>query len=126
MSAQELPDFDHPDLARIIEALDRRVVDSLPFGATLINEAGMVEYYSQAESRLSGRGDRATVGLGFFTDIAPCFDNPDFLGRIERARKNGEIDIEFGYVGDFDDADKEVRIRVQSASNGGFWIFNLR
>ena len=122
----DLPSFDTPSLAAAVEALEVADIDELPFGAIRISENGLVAFYSKAEAKLSGRNDRPALGANFFVDIAPCFDNPDFLGRIERARKQGTIDIEFGYIGDFDDLEKEVRVRVQSASDGGYWIFNYR
>jgi hypothetical protein len=36
------------------------------------------------------------------------------------------VDIEFGHVGDFDDADKELRCRILSATGGGLWGFIQR
>jgi hypothetical protein len=53
-------------------------------------------------------------------------DNPDFRGRIERARVSGVLDLEFSHVGDFEDRDRELTVRIQSASTGGYWIFMRR
>ncbi len=118
--------FEAPALARAVEALTPAEIDALPFGAIRVAEDGTVAFYSAGERRLSGYGNRPTVGLRFFTDIAPCMNTPAFAGRIVRAQQEGTLDIEFEYVGDFDDREKELRVRVQSASAGGFWIFMQR
>lgn len=118
--------FDDPDLARKVEALPEEEVDSLPFGAIRLDREGIVQVYSRAERHLSGSGHHERLGLDFFTQIAPCMDTPGFRGRIERARAEGHLDLEFGYVGDFADREREMTVRVQPATNGGLWIFLRR
>jgi photoactive yellow protein len=120
------PDFEDPDLARMVEALPEPEVDALPFGAVRLDKAGVVQIYSQAERDLSGSGDHQRIGLDFFAQIAPCMDTPGFRGRIERARAAGQLDLEFGFVGDFADRERELTVRVQPASDGGLWIFMRR
>jgi photoactive yellow protein len=121
-----LPSFDQPDLARVVEALPVRRLDDLPFGAIQLDAEGEVRVYSGAERRLSGSGDRPRLGLHFFRDVAPCMDTPRYRGRIERAMAEGRLDLEFGWTGDFGDAERSLRVRVQSATGGGCWIFMKR
>lgn len=121
-----LPDFDTPALARAIEALPPSVVDGLPFGAIRLGVDGAVAYYSAAERRLSGSGLHDRIGLDFFGRVAPCMDNPDFRGRVERASAAGTLDLEFTHIGDFEDRDRELTVRIQPASVGGYWIFLRR
>jgi photoactive yellow protein len=121
-----LPEFDTPDLARAVEALPEAAIHALAFGAIRLAADGSVAFFSEAEARLSGRGERPVLGRNYFAEIAPCFATPEYLGRIERAQSGGTLDIEFGIVGDFDDAAKELRVRVQSAAQGGIWIFTDR
>ena len=123
---ETLPDFDHDDLAAAIERLPVEALDALSFGAVRLNADGEVVVFNGAEKRLSGYGNRPALGRLFFTQIAPCMDVPGFRGRIERALAAGDADIEFGWVGDFSDAGRELRVRVQSASSGGCWIFMQR
>lgn len=125
-SLDPLPSFDDPDLARKAERLDERDLDGLPFGAIRLDGAGLVRTYSGAERRLSGSGDRERLGHDFFAEIAPCMDTEEFRGRIDRARAAGHLDLEFGYVGDFADGERDLTVRVQSASDGGTWIFMRR
>ena len=49
-------------------------------------------------------------------------NRPEMKGRIDSALSHGKVDVEIGWVGDFDDPDGEIRIRTVSASDGGLWI----
>jgi photoactive yellow protein len=126
MSAGALPDFDEPQLAQAVERLTEEQIDRLPFGAIRLDADGAVAFYSAAERRLSGFGDRPRLGLNFFAEIAPCMDTPAYRGRIERALGAGKLDLEFTHIGDFSDRERELTVRVQSAPAGGYWIFMRR
>lgn len=115
--------FDEPHLAAAVERLPPEAVDTLAFGAIRLGPDGIVGFYSQAEGVLSGYGPRPSLGKNFFTDIAPCMNAPEFRGRIDTALAAGQFDLEFGWIGDFSDRQREVRVRVQPATDGGCWIF---
>jgi photoactive yellow protein len=121
-----LPEFDTPNLATQIEALTQAEIDLLPFGVIGLDTQGVVQTFNKAEASLSGYGSRPTHGKTFFTDIAPCMNNGYFKGRIEKARAAGKLDISFSFTGDFNDVDRELTVRVQSAKDGGIWIFIRR
>ena len=121
-----LPDYDDPHLARAIERLGEDEIDRLPFGAIRLDAAGLIVFYSEAERRLSGSGDRTRLGRRFFGEIAPCMDTPSYRGRIDAAMAAGTLDLEFTHVGDFADRERELTVRVQSATGGGCWIFMRR
>jgi photoactive yellow protein len=118
-------DFDSPTIARDVERLAERKIHRLPFGAIRLDDEGRVQFYSDAEARLSGFGNRPVLGRVFFTEIAPCMDNDGFLGRVRAAQLSGKLDLEFGWFGDFEDRNRHLRVRVQSAV-GGYWIFLKR
>ena len=122
-----LPAFDTPRLAAAVEALTAEQVEALPFGAIRLDAEGRVTLYNAAERRLSGLR-REAIGRVFFAEIAPCMDNPEFRGRIDRARATGRLDVAFGYVSDMPSGDQDVAldVRVQSASDGGTWMFLRR
>jgi photoactive yellow protein len=117
-----LPDFETKNLAVAIEALTAEEIDQLPFGVIGIDREGVVRVFSQAEAKLSGYGARPALGKVFFTDIAPCMANGNFKGRIDKARAAGALSISFTFIGDFEDSNRELSIRVQSAKDGGTWI----
>ena len=114
-------DFDAPDLAARAERASLFELDHLPFGVIRIARDGTVQFYSATEARLSGYGD-IPLGKNLFA-ISDCLGSEEFRGRIERALDKGPVDLEFGWPGDFGDPRRELRIRVQSARNGGLWLF---
>jgi photoactive yellow protein len=121
-----LPYFNQAKLAAAIEALTADELDMLPFGVIGLDPSGIVRVYNKTEAQLSGRKGRPTHGQAFFTDIAPCMNNEYFRGRIDKARLAGTLDIAFSFVGDFSDRNRELSVRVQSAADGGLWIFHHR
>jgi photoactive yellow protein len=121
-----VPEFEAADLARQVEALDAETVDRLPYGVVKLDARGVVQLYSFTEAQLSGRKKRPTVGLDFWREVAPCMAGPDMRGRVEAAAAAGTVDIEMGWIGDFDDPRGEIRIRVMSAAGGGLWLFMNR
>ena len=114
-------DFDAPDLARRAEQASQFELDNLPFGVILLDSKGTVQFYSETEARQSGYG-AMPLGLNLY-EISPCFGGDNFRGRIERARERGPVDLEIGWPGDYSDPNRELRIRVQSSRNGGYWLF---
>ncbi len=126
MNLPTLPEFDAPDLVASIENLRIEAIHRLPFGAIRLNKDGVVIFYSAREAQLSGRRSLPTVGLNFFGDVAPCMNNAGFRGRIDAAIALGTLDIEFTHIGDFEDRNRELRVRALSSSDGGVWLFHQR
>jgi photoactive yellow protein len=119
------PGFDEPDLAVQIGQMPAEQIDALPFGVILLDNQQTVTFFSAAEARLSGYRKPA-VGRHFFAEIAPCMNTPAFRGRIAMALQTGELDIEFYHIGDFNDPQRDIRVRAQSAPEGGCWLFLQR
>jgi photoactive yellow protein len=118
--------FDDDQLARQLDAMGEAERHTLPFGVILLDAEGVVRFYSETEARLSGRGQRRTVGLPFFQRIAPCMDTESFKGRIDAALRAGTLDIEIGHTGDFSDPSRRIRVRAMSAAGGGIWLAHDR
>jgi photoactive yellow protein len=121
-----IPDFDSAYLSRQIEALSDEDRDALPYGVIRLDARGIVQSYSATEAQRSGRKKRPAVGLDFFKEVAPCMASAEMRGRVEAAAARGTVDIEIGWTGDFDDPERDIRIRVMSASDGGLWLFMNR
>ncbi len=117
-----LPDFTTSRLAEAVERLSVEQIDALPFGVILLDPSGAVVRYSANERRLSEFPGEVN-GCLFFTEIAPGIGTPSFRGRIERAMATGLLDIELEHIGHFADRSRSLFVRIQSASNGGCWIF---
>lgn len=118
--------LDDERLLERVEQLSFQEIDALPFGVVRLDATGKVTYFSRAEAEQSGFGDRRAIGRDFFTQMAPCLGAPELLRRIAAARRAGTLDITFEQTGDFDDADRELRVRVKSATGGGLWVFLQR
>jgi photoactive yellow protein len=123
--SEALPTFETPHLAQCVERLPPDRINALPFGAIRLDQDNNVAFYNDTERRLSGYR-KEVLNHKFFTEIAPCMNNPAFRGRIDRALAAGTLDIKFDQIGDFEDDTRLIRVRVQSASGGGCWIFLLR
>ena len=117
-------DFDAPDLAARIEQLSEIEIDRLPFGVVRLDPEGLILRYSATEARQSGYGSQP-VGLNFF-EIARCSGKNDVRAQIVRGQEEGHVDLEFALPGDYADPARGVRLRVQSARQGGVWMFMQR
>lgn len=123
----EVPTYEDRNLARKVEQLNDSEINALPFGAIRIGHPdGVVQYYSETERLLSGSGDLPRLCLNFFREIAPCMDGDHYKGRIEQALERGTLDLEFTHIGDFEDRERELTVRVRAASDGGYWVFVKR
>jgi photoactive yellow protein len=122
MAAASLESIDDDSLPARIEQLSARELDTLPFGVVRLDAEGLVTFYSRTEAEQSGYGDRRAIGRHFFTQLAPCLSTPERLRRIDDARRAGTLDITFEQIGDFDDAERELHVRVLSAPSGGVWV----
>ena len=118
-----LPSFDTQRLAEAVEVLTQEELDLLPFGVTGLDLQNIVRVFNKAEAARSGYGERAATGRLYFIDVAPCMNNGYFKGRIDKARREGTLDISFNFVGDFSDCERELTVRAQSGKDGGLWIF---
>jgi photoactive yellow protein len=117
---QVLVDFDAPDLAARVEQLSDAERDALPFGVIHLDRDGTVLFYSATEARLSGNPN-SPKGQNFYA-LSRCMGGDNFRGRIARALEEGAVDLEIAWPGDYGDPNRELRIRVQSAHDGGVWL----
>ncbi|HSP50012.1 MAG TPA: hypothetical protein VLN61_07495 [Pseudolabrys sp.] len=113
-------DFDAPDLAARAERASLFELDHLPFGVIRLARDGTGQFYSATEARLSSYGE-IPLGKNLFA-ISNCLGNDALHGRIERAMEQGPVDLEIGWPGDYEDPQRELRIRVQSSRNCGLWL----
>ena len=114
-------DFDAPDLAARIEALSDAERDKLPFGVIHLDRDGKCLFYSATERAQTGNAN-PPLGENFYKH-APCMGADIFRGRILREQEEkGRVDFEVAWPSDHGGIKRELRIRVQSASDGGVWL----
>jgi len=112
-------DFDAPDLAARIEQLSNAERDKLPFGVIHLDREGTVLFYSDTERRQSGNAN-PPMGQNFYA--ISCMGSDAFRGRVQRALEDGPVDLEIAWPRDYGGVKRELRIRVQSANDGGVWL----
>jgi len=113
-----------PDLLAAVEELSPEQIDGLPFGVVRLDHELKVVIFNDMERRQSGYR-KEVVNRSFFSEIAPCFNNPDFRGRIASAMAAGQLDIRFDYVADLPSGDRDVdiHVRIVATDDGGCWVF---
>jgi photoactive yellow protein len=114
-------DFNAADIAAQAEEARQSDLDALPYGVIKLDRQGIVKFYSATEARLSGYGV-VPLGQNLF-DISQCPNREDLRARIMRAIEDAPVDLELAWIGDLNDPMRELRIRVQSARDGGVWMF---
>ncbi len=117
-------DIDMPGLAEQIERMTQQEINELPFGVIRLDAAGSVVFYSDLEREQSGIR-KEVLNRSYFTDIAPCLNNERFRSRIDKAMASGSLDISFDFTADLPSGarDVDLHVRMQSANNGGCWVF---
>lgn len=113
-------DFNAANIAAQAEEARQSDLDSLPYGVIKLDRQCRVIFFSKTEARLSGHN--VPVGQNLF-DFSPCPNREELRGQIKRAKENAPADLELAWVGDLNDPLREMRIRVQSARDGGVWMF---
>jgi photoactive yellow protein len=114
-------DFNAADIAAQAEEARQSDLDALPYGIIKLDRQCRVTFFSETEARLSGHGV-TPLGQNLF-DLSRCPNREELRAQIKRAIENAPADFELAWVGDLNDPLREMRIRVQSARDGGVWMF---
>ena len=77
--------FDQPHALDVLSQAPDSWLDTLDFGVIRLDAQGAVTAYNLRESLLSGFAPEAVIGRQFFTEIAPCMNNPQVAGRLQQA-----------------------------------------
>ena len=88
-------------------------LNALPFGIIRLDKTGKILYYNQAQADLAHRTIATTVGLNFFSDVAPCAAIKSFQGRFsEFVTAPGSRIVPFEFLFRFDWGAKKVSITM--------------
>ena len=74
--------------------MDKTQLDSFPDGVITLDRAGIIKRYNKTEAMLARREAGETMGLNFFTDVAPCTAVKDFKGRFDTFAKGETSGVE--------------------------------
>ncbi len=79
---------------RPIFELTLRELNALPYGVISLDRSGTITRYNDTEAAFARRSPASTVGLNFFTDVAPCTNVHEFKGRFDRFARPSDSGVE--------------------------------
>lgn len=115
-------DFDDEGVGEELRHASEEELNAAPFGIIRIDDEGVVQFYNRYESQLSGFDPSEAVGTNFFTELAPCSNNPLFLGRFKEGVEEGELDEHFTYTFTYKMRPTLVDVRLYRDEAGNNWI----
>jgi len=114
--------FDDDGVGEELRHVSTEELNEAPFGIIHIDDAGVVQFYNRYESNLSGVDPEDAVGTNFFTELAPCSNNPLFFGRFKDGVRGGELDEYFTYTFTYKMRPTLVDVRLYRDQAGNNWI----
>ena len=122
----ELLAFGKDNLDNIL-AMEPHRMESLPFGAVLLDRDGIVKKYNSTEGMISGRSPDDVIGKNFFTHVAPCARGKRFHTEFLKFHRDGKVNTMFDYAFDYKMQETCVQIHMKSAADGNTcWLFIKR
>lgn len=119
--------FESDNIFNVLADMDREAVDSLPFGAILLDRDGTILEYNLTEGQMTGTDPRYVIGQNFFRDVAPCTVNPEFYGRFAEGFEKDELDTVFEYTFDYQMTPQRVKVYMRKVGGeDSVWILVKR
>lgn len=119
--------FGQEDIDNALQKMSDDDLDGLAFGAIKLDGKGTILQYNAAEGAITGRDPGAVVGKNFFTEVAPCTNQPDFQGRFQKGVESGELNDLFEYTFDYKMAPTKVKVHMKKAiTDDSYWVFVKR
>jgi len=92
------PPFHAPDIAAWLVQAPPAALDRADFGVIEVDDDGVVLFYNVFEAEFTGMAPEDVVGRAFFTDVAPCSNNPLFRGRFRDGLRQETFDVSLPYT----------------------------
>ncbi|MFW5801374.1 MAG: photoactive yellow protein [Spirochaeta sp.] len=123
----EIIKFGSEDIGNVMAKSSDKEIDDLAFGAIKLDKNGRILTYNQAEGAITGRNPNEVIGKNFFTEVAPCTNQPDFYGKFKEGVANDNLNTMFEYVFDYQMTPTKVKVHMIKAQMGdGYYIFVKR
>jgi photoactive yellow protein len=119
--------FGQNDIDNALQKMSDDDLDDLAFGAIKLDGRGKILQYNAAEGAITGRDPQEVVGKNFFTEVAPCTNQPDFYGRFRKGVESGELNDLFEYTFDYKMVPTKVKVHMKKAiTDDNYWVFVKR
>jgi photoactive yellow protein len=119
--------FGQEDIDNALQKMSDDDLDGLAFGAIKLDGKGTILQYNAAEGAITGRDPGEVIGKNFFTEVAPCTNQPDFQGRFQKGVESGELNDLFEYTFDYKMAPTKVKVHMKKAiTDDSYWVFVKR
>ncbi len=119
--------FEADDLANAISKMSDKDIDNLAFGAIKLDATGKILSYNKTEGDITGRKPEDVIGKNFFTEVAPCTNQPEFYGKFKEGVTKGNLNALFEYTFDYKMKPTKVKVHMMKALVGeGYFIFVKR
>ncbi len=118
--------FDADDIDNVLAEFSAAELDEIPFGVMQVDRKGRILLYNNTEADITGVDRTAAIDRNFFTEIAPCTNQPGFKGRFDEGVRSGNMNIVMEWRVSADDT-RVVQVHMKAAKCGEkFWIFTKR
>jgi photoactive yellow protein len=114
--------FDDDDVGEKLRHATEEQLNSTSFGIIQVDDEGVVQFFNQYESDLSGVDPEDAVDKNFFTQVAPCTNNRLFRGRFKKGVRRGELDETFSYTYTYKMRPTLVDVHLYRDEAGHNWI----
>jgi photoactive yellow protein len=114
--------FEDDDLGEKLRHASDDQLNSTTFGIIQVDDEGVVQFFNQYESKLSGVDPEEAEGRNFFTQVAPCTNNRLFRGRFKKGVRRGELDETFSYTYTYKMRPTLVDVHLYRDEAGNNWI----
>lgn len=114
--------FEDDDLGEKLRHASQEQLNDTSFGIIQVDDDGVVQFFNQYESELSGVDPAEAMGRNFFTDVAPCTNNRLFRGRFKDGVRRGDLDETFTYTYTYKMRPTLVDVHLYRDKAGNNWI----
>ncbi|MFP4227222.1 MAG: PAS domain-containing protein [Salinivenus sp.] len=114
--------FDDENLGEKLQHASEEQLDNASFGIIQVDDEGVVQFFNEYESELSGVSPDEAVGRNFFTQVAPCTNNRLFWGRFKEGVRRGDLHETFTYTYTYKMRPTLVDVLLHRDAAGNNWI----
>ncbi|MFO8098906.1 MAG: PAS domain-containing protein [Salinibacter sp.] len=114
--------FEDEDLGEKLRHATEEQLNNASFGIIQIDDEGVVQFFNEYESELSGVSPDDAVDRNFFTQVAPCTNNRLFWGRFKEGVRRGDLHETFTYTYTYKMRPTLVDVLLHRDAAGNNWI----